>query len=400
MNWLALPSKLEKLELILITFIVIFFSTLGELLLDSISLLGPFNRSLLDFDLTDLYYYKYYDSTQVVPDKNIVLVNLGRLNRGEIADQLNIINNYKPNTVGMNAIFFDKRDSIADLKLADALNKTKNLVMAGRPMYDSQGNLDSVATSHPMFTKHAVIGISSLDWNSITGVSRSYMVFGKCNHKTFYDFSVILAKFFDPSSFKDMVSRKNQFEMINYKGNLIDNHSQFGKKYYALDFEDVFNGNFAPEQIEGKIVVLCYLGDFLGDVSTLEDKFYSPFNDGLFEKSFPDMFGGVIVANIISNVIERDYIFHKTYFDWILLLVVGFALSLIFRFVYVKLEGTYHLMSKIMAIVFFNLAIFSALSAFDIFRLKIEISHILLFVLFVPDGVEMVLKWVKKLKPY
>ncbi|MGM0581892.1 MAG: CHASE2 domain-containing protein [Bacteroidota bacterium] len=386
----------KKLQLFIITVATISFSILGEWLLDSLSFLGQFDRSIFDFDLTDLYYSNYSNSKEVVPDENIVLVNIGKLSRSEIADQLNIINKYQPKTVGLYVRFLDKQDSVLDLKLANALRNTDNLVMVGNPRYDSLGNLEFIATSHPMFTEHSTIGITHLDGNNITGVLRSYKVFEKWNDKTYYNFAALLAQHYDLSSFEDLIVRKNKKELINYKGNINNSYNGDVNKYSTLEIEDVFKENFEPEKIKSKIVIFCYLGDNLADKYTIENKYYSPLNENLFEKNFPDMYGGVIFANIISNILDRDFIFHKTFIDWVILIIVGILLALIFRFIYMKFERHYHLTSKIMAIFFFNLVILLSLSAFGYFRVKIDISYLLLYILFIPDATEMILKWLKK----
>ena len=61
--------------------------------------------------------------------------------------------------------------------------------------------------------------------------------------------------------------------------------TKFGTKFAALDVYDVFGGNYVPEMIEGKIVIIfCYLGKYLGDRESLEDKYFTPLNEIVYWK--------------------------------------------------------------------------------------------------------------------
>jgi CHASE2 domain-containing sensor protein len=206
----------------------------------------------------------------------------------------------------------------------------------------------------------------------------------------------LIAKKFDSLSFENLKSRQIQDDLITYHGNVDDNgESKFGFKYDALDTWEVLEESFESSRIRGKIVLFCFLGSYIGDLS-FEDKYFSPLNTDVFGKTIPDMYGGVLHANIITSILEKKYIIHQSVLNWIIILTFGFVISVLFRFLYLKFPKNYHLTSKVIAFILFNLVIFLALTLFDLYRIKIEISYILLFVLFVPDGTEMVLKWIRK----
>ena len=79
-------------------------------------------------------------------------------------------------------------------------------------------------------------------------------------------------------------------------------------KYFIRDVFDVLDENFTPDLIEGKVVIMCTMGKFLGDVLTREDFYFTPMNERYVGKAEHDMFGGVIHANIVSQIIDEDNI--------------------------------------------------------------------------------------------
>ena len=93
---------------------------------------------------------------------------------------------------------------------------------------------------------------------------------------------------------------------MNFKGNVMDyGATRFGTAFFALDVPDVFGENFTPDMIQGKIVIFAYLGEILGDKKSFEDKFVTPLNARYAGNRLPDMYGGVIHANIISMISLR-----------------------------------------------------------------------------------------------
>ena len=122
-------------------------------------------------------------------------------------------------------------------------------------------------------------------------------------------FAAKLASYLDPEAAERFLERGNDVETVNYRGNVLDyGATKFGTKFFALDVQDVFEENFTPDLVEGKIVIFCFLGKYLGDRESFEDKFYTPLNEKYIGRAFPDMYGGVIHANIVSMILNEDYI--------------------------------------------------------------------------------------------
>ena len=79
------------------------------------------------------------------------------------------------------------------------------------------------------------------------------------------------------------------------------------KCFTRLTLKTWLTENFVPEMIKDKIVIFGFLGEYLGDPSW-DDKFYTPLNKKLAGKANPDMFGAVVHANIVSMILNEDYV--------------------------------------------------------------------------------------------
>ncbi len=138
---------------------------------------------------------------------------------------------------------------------------------------------------------------------------REFLTHEEVDGETHYAFSVKLAMAADSSKTEKFLARGNKEETINYKGNVFSFvSSRYGMKYFVLDVEDIFNETFTADLLEDKIVIMCHLGAFLGDTNTNEDRYFTPLNKNYVGKAEHDMFGGVVHANIVSMILDEDYI--------------------------------------------------------------------------------------------
>ena len=66
-------------------------------------------------------------------------------------------------------------------------------------------------------------------------------------------------------------------------------------------------GNVTPDLFKDKIVIIGYLGDYLGQ-SAWEDKFFTPLNKKFGGRANPDMFGPVVHANAVAMILNENYV--------------------------------------------------------------------------------------------
>ncbi len=291
---------------LLIGFVVQIFSRLN--------FLDPVGDALKDIEVTDLVFSRLRG--EPAADQHIVIVNIARLDRRGIAEQLRIINKYEPRVVGIDVLFEGekKEDPMGDAVLAEVLSETNNLVMVSKVSdYDEVSDgYQRLEMSHPMFSRYGVTGHANLTTEALSQEqyksSRMFMTKPMVNGQEELAFAIKIAALYDPDAAKAFVDRDNDTEIINFRGNALGSTGGFGNKFYALDVADIFRENFTPDLIKNKIVLMGFMGEGFNDLTTVEDKFYTPLNPQYAGRAFPDMFGVVIHANILAMILNRDFI--------------------------------------------------------------------------------------------
>ena len=297
-------------------------------------------QALKDFELTDYAFSNLRPDISV--DERIVLVNIGSLSRREVAQQILMISQYKPRVVAFDG-FFDceggLRDSIncpqlldtlGNLMLSSAIQGTPNFVLATKLLqtdslaqFDSN-EADSLEYSDPMFNDYATHGFVTLPTDATyqEDVKQCRSVYPKrvIDGKEELAFSVRIAMQYDSVKAKKFLARGKEEELVNFKRNFevrqlrlksLKNDetasTNFGTQYYVVDVDDMLQGNVLPELFKDNIVLMGFLGDYIGDPSW-DDKFFTPLNKIVGGRANPDMFGLVVHANIVSMILEEDYI--------------------------------------------------------------------------------------------
>lgn len=284
---------------------------LGMLALN-LSVFDPFKNALKDFNYNDLIYSRLIDQNENF-DTNIVLVNIAHLNRLEIAEQINIIRSHNPKVIALDGFFSQQRDSLADCKLKQQLSVDNKFIMAiAMSDYDKKsGNYNSIEKSDSFFCNgnYGHINLGGDKPKSST-IRRFKPV---VNHKdtVIYSISAQIVRKYNERAFQNLIKRGNEFEQINYIGNY--------KSFYYFDYDEVLNNQPELEIIKNKIVLMGYIGKYIGDTNDLEDIYFTPLNKEISGRSHPDMYGMVIHANIISMIISGTY--KNTIPLWIELLI-------------------------------------------------------------------------------
>ncbi len=287
----------------------------------SFELFDPLAMAFEDFEMSDMVYsIPEIDKKNVntggqeiernsfrlkqTADTNIVLVNIQNLNRAQLAQQIDMLNKYNPKVIAIDAFFRNEKGPSQDLPLAFSLSQVKNLVLVSgiHNKNEITGCLDSVSFSSPMFNEHAINGFANVEaasegagYRTIKGFFPSLCV----KDSAYPNFSASVVKIFDPEAFETLQKRKYENEIINWRGHY--------DKFYALDYDDVLNEKFDLSFIEGKIILMGYIGKSLGE-RDLIDIFFTPLNHRVAGRSYPDTYGVVVHANIISMMLHENYI--------------------------------------------------------------------------------------------
>lgn len=363
----------------------------------------PIGDVFADMESTDIVFSQMKEPPTA--EEDIVLVNIGSLSRGEIATMVNIVNAYNPKVIGIDTFFKNpKEDTLGDLMLSEAFAQVKNLVLVSKLMKLNENNtFDSLGLSHPMFSWNAKSAFA----NFITGAStqedlkscRTFTPKEVVNGEYEYALSVKLAMEMDSVKAQKFLDRNNEIEVINYKGNVIDyGATKFGTTFFALDIPDVMYENFTPDLIEGKCIIFCYLGEYLGDQAALEDKYFTPLNVKYVGKAHADMFGGVVHANALSMILNENYIDKMSegwsYFWALLLLYINIV---VFTFIYKTLPKWYDGLTKLLQVTQALILFFLVLLVFDWYNFQLEISLAIVLILISGDVLEIYFGVVKNI---
>jgi CHASE2 domain len=285
-------------ESFLATLLVLVITFAGSYIPIKFEFVKPIKQGFLDFDIYDLYYSgSHLNNTK--RDSNITLVEIGN-DRKTIAEQINLIQKFGPAVIGIDAVFENKGDSLDDIKLTQTLGHYNNIILAskyelnpddGQPML--KGNFFDKKNPHFQSGYINLLG-------SQFSVIRNYPSFLKIGDAVYPAFTSAIVKKKSPEKFNELKKRNNDLETINYTGNL-ESYTSITKEelqYYAATGQ-------LDSLLSRKIVLLGYF--VKGEPLVLDDLHFSPLNERVAGKSFPDMYGIVIHANILSMILNKNY---------------------------------------------------------------------------------------------
>ncbi len=310
----------------------------------------PISQALTDFEMTDYSFSNLRSDPDA--EQRIVIVNIGSLSRREVAQQVNIIKQFKPRVIGIDGFYNCEgrlRDSIncpqlldtlGNLMLEDAIKQAGNVVLVSKLMQKTKTSLDpedidvqdSVEYSDIGFSLYAKHGFANLItdppavYQEDVKQCRSFVPKYRMYDEDHLAFAVQMCMQFDSAKAKRFLARNKDEEFINYRGNvefqdirlktLINKETgttRFNHVFSAIDVDQLFNLDFDSSLFKDKIVIMGFLGDYFGDTAW-DDKYFTPLNKKVAGRANPDMFGVVIHANIASMILNEDYV--NALYEW------------------------------------------------------------------------------------
>lgn len=369
-------------------------------------ILDPFGDALADMETTDIIYSQNIRQEQLA-EEDVVLVNIGYMSRGEIADMLNIVNSFEPAVIGMDMVFPEpKADTLGDLKLSNAFANVENLVMYSKLLSPNDAGFDSLSVSNQVLFPYGETAFT----NFITGaatqddpkVCRTFAPSEMVNGEEELAFSVKLAQIFAPDKAEKFLARGNDVEIINYKGNIYDPSADAASRapiaYFTLDWYQVLNVEFTEDLIKDKIVIFCFLGQVVGDRHVLEDKYFSPLNFRYAGKSHADMFGGVIHANCISMILAESYIDSMSdSWSYVWAFIILYINIILFTFIYKVMPKWYDGLTKVIQLIEAFALFTLVMIVYNYFNYKLNMTASIIAVLIAGDALEVYFGVVKNL---
>ena len=332
--------------------------------------LNPISEALVDFDFNDIIFSRLRPEQNA--DTNIVLVNIGNLSRREIADEITWINNAQPAVIGIDAFFSVPKDTNDDLHLMHAMSQVKNLVLVHKVCkYDSLNDeYKQEEKSIPLFNKYAANGFANLpdNENGAFRTIRKYRPSVLVNGTSVPSFTSQVIARYDPGALQILKDRGNDLEIINFRGNM--------DKFFVID-ASVPGTVPSPEFIKGKIVLMGFMGRDIASPE-LEDKFYTPLNSRPAGKTYPDMYGIVVHANIASMVLNNSYINEvKPLFSVLFAVLISYLNVILLIWLKAKIPAWLSIVTKLF--LFIQTIFYLSISVwlFSYFRVKISLTLVL-----------------------
>ena len=372
----------------------VFLTILGSTILsivisfisEKVNVLEKFTVAINDVDFTDLY-YQYKPRPKA--DDNIVIVNIGYRSRAELAEMLKVISSNQPKVIGGD-IFFDHEvdtvDSIGTNLLSNQVKVLNNLVIASAYGGKTDDGADMVARQSPAireYVKEGIVNLNIATDDPEYGTVRSFYPVTDINKVKHLSFGFLVASFLDSTVLK----YATEYEMmIRWYGYGNDNSDRIFKTF---DSHQILNGEFDKKDIEGKIVLLGFMGETFGDYVP-GDIFFTPLNKKLIGRSLPDMYGVEVHANVIKMIVDKEFIYHSKTSDFLFNLVFIIIFTLVLFWIQSKYVNQYSIISKVALIIFVDLLIIGAIGLFSWTNgnVKFLIADGLFVMLFLPDTYE------------
>lgn len=307
--------------------------------LSVLDVFDPIGQALGDTELTDVVFSQLREDPPI--DTNILIVNIGYLSRIEVAQQINNISKYKPRVIAIDAFYNcpngwtdslncpNAYDTLSLMIFADAIERAGNVVMVTKllqtdSLINTLGDValyDSIEKTDDFLSKGAYLGYANLETDAenqedLKSCRRFNPSIQMLDGTTEYAFGVQTAMLYDSVKTKKFLARNLPLEVINYRANIIDPYgaSAYSDRYFTLDCMDALDtSRFVSGLVKDKIVMFGFLGADLYDTSW-DDKFFTPLNKKFAGKARPDMYGLVVHANIVSMILNEDYVNEMA--DW------------------------------------------------------------------------------------
>ena len=334
--------------------------------------LNPMKLALKDFDFNDIAYAKL-DKKAKTFENRIVIVNIGHADREAIAYVIEKVSSMQPKVMGLDAFFEGERDPAKDSILRSVFQKTKNLVVVSRQVYEKKKDNINIIPDH-FDSAYSLRGFGNFAAEEI-GTVRYYAPFETVNHQKYPHFTSAIVKEYDSNAYHKLEKRHKPYESINYARRV--------NQYMVKDLESVMMDQVDTGFFKNKIVLFGYVN---ADPNDIEDKKFTPMNVKFAGKAIPDMNGVVVQANIISMILDGNYVKKMPkWFAWVVAILVGWLhMSLFIRY-YLENHIWFHLVAKLAQV--FSAIFFAYLGIFiyDQFHIKLDMKYTLYVIVLAVD---------------
>ncbi|MCB0733109.1 MAG: CHASE2 domain-containing protein [Bacteroidetes bacterium] len=338
----------------------------------------PIKDAFSDFDYTDFYFSKLKKEPEVSAD--IVVVNIGHLNRAEIAHQIEVIHSFQPKVVGLDAIFTEPKDSLSDALLADVLRQHAVVGISKMHEHDMIQSLDRF--------QFRTSGYANLyGEEEPTKVIRSFAAMTKVDTSWIKSFTAQMLVNAHPDG---EVTLPHGEQKINYRSS---------ESFITLQPYELFDPEFDGSLLNGKFVLMGFTGSPENPYD-VEDQHFTPMNVKMAGKSLPDMKGIYIHASILQSLIHQDYIrMGSPVVEWFLTILFTFLTAWLIIHYYVHRARWFHLMSKLVQLFAGVIFLFVSIWIMHVYHVKLNFTMLFVALVLCADLVyfyDPIAKWLHK----
>ncbi len=297
----------------------------------NLHVLDPIKMALSDISFNDLSFSALKSHRNNPIEDKIVIVNIGDADRTGIAAMVRKVNEAQPKAIGLDVLFLTPMAPSADSALADAIAQTPNIVLCNKLEFGA-GTL----TNKNYFSGYSKYNgyVNFVGENS--GVIRYFSPFEKLKDTLNYSFAAAVIKASDELKFRSFQKRSNELEFINYR--------RQADQYFTIDYHDLLADKVSSDVFRDKIVLIGFVDN---NPSNIEDKHFTPLNEKFIGKSIPDMNGVIIHANIISMILENNFVKQTpAWFNWFLALMLTWVFIAFIIKYFIERYIWFHLVAK------------------------------------------------------
>lgn len=337
----------------------------------NIAVLDPIKTALNDFEFNDLAYAKLGKNSQSKLDDRQVIVNVGWLDRVQIAQLLQAVHAGGAKAVGLDVQFNGPKDAAGDAILYGTMDTLPQLVVASNLRWvDGQPSIDSGYFRFRQGTNGYVNLIGEHE-----STIRYYSPHERAGKQAYPCFTSALVKKYDSAAYNRLLNRSEDVELIHY--------TRRADRYLIVEGTDVLEGKVSADAFRNKLVLVGYVSNNPNDI---EDKHFSPMNAKFAGRASPDMNGVVIHANIISMVLSNNYVNQlPTWLNWIITVLLSWLHIAVFIRYYVENHLWFHLVAKIAQFFSVILFVYLGIILYDSLGVKIDFKVFLIVLVLAID---------------
>jgi CHASE2 domain-containing sensor protein len=343
-----------------------------------------------DIEWNDLHYksVNFSDDPHYLKEKNVVLINSGSLNRDsfrlQLSKVLSKLGRINPKAIGIDHEFTNSTQPGTE-ELIKEINKNSKIIVA----YDNESNSENTNSILNFDGRKG-----SADFPDDYTIRRYY------NNKSTFGYQLAAL------AFQENLDDQNSGSRFTIHYSSVDNglveYSDGSNELYDINFkymeasdfleDSIFNRSFV-ESFKDKIVIIGHLGSNLIDKKfDTEDKFPVPIDSKRIMLRDRTMYGAVIHANAVENLIRPESKFYELNGFWQFLLheilFIGFLL-----FLFLHYGRLINILTLIIISIPYSLIILKLMD----FNIYIVISTTLFHLLFIEEFYEILEPFYRKI---